>query len=107
MPYWQNMQVHAQLYFAPPETSQFLSSIGTGLNAELMAIDATKERSGCTCTCQQKKKKENSQIVRLEHVATCVCASTRKLTHCYTKHVAAYVSASTESPSSTLQLLLP
>jgi hypothetical protein len=62
------MNVHVQLYFAPLQTSHFLSFAATSLPSELMAIDATKERLGCACTCQQKqkkkrKKKENSRTV--------------------------------------------
>ena len=117
MPYWQNVQVHAPLYFAPPETtSQFLSFTGTGLHAKLMG--PRSDQVALARVNKRKINKENSRTVILKYVAAYVLLDSSMLQLRFVllqensrtvilKHVAAYVSTSIESPSSTLQLLLP
>jgi hypothetical protein len=92
MTYLQNMNVHAQLYFAPLQTSQFLSFAATSIPFELMGDRCHQGAIRLYLHVSTKEKKE------------------RKLRSYLTRaveHAAASVSASTESPPSMVQLLLP
>ena len=58
MTYWQNMHVHAQLYFAPLQTSQFLSFAATNLPTELMGDRCHQRANRLYLHLLTKEKKE-------------------------------------------------
>jgi len=62
MIYWQNMRVHAQLFFLSTPNFSILKL------CSYQPSCWAHEPSGCTCTCQQKKKKRKLTNIDWENI---------------------------------------
>jgi hypothetical protein len=67
MTYWPNLHLHTQLYFAPPQTYQFLSFAATTLPAELMGARCHKGaiRLYVHVSTIEKERKKTHKLLRL------------------------------------------